>query len=130
MIDELAEVRVAGGDDGVRALIAAGVAHQVAELCQQRLRRDGERQPCRVPHGRREHVAELVGAGGLDELAREPVERNLGAVEAPNGWLERLDGLRDVGWRRWLGTLNELRDELLPCARVELRELRRNARAS
>jgi hypothetical protein len=58
-----------------------------------------------VAHRGRKHVAEPVGTGRLDERAREPVERNLGAVESSDRWLEGLDGLRNVCVGRRLGRL-------------------------
>ena len=39
MVDELAEVRVAGGDDGVDSRVASRVAHQAPELSEDRLHR-------------------------------------------------------------------------------------------
>ena len=88
----------------------ARIAHQVAELREQRFGRRIEWKARRLSHRGGEHVAERVVAR-LDELSRKPVERNFGSVKAADGRLERADGFGDFRGGRGLGILNERRDE-------------------
>jgi hypothetical protein len=126
VVDELAEVRVAGWNRGIAGCFPARIADQVSEIHEKSLVRGVEGELGRVPDRRGEQVSELVSAWRFQQLSRKPENGHLHPVEPLERRFERFQGLdHEFGRRRsWL--VDQFLREPLSLRRAKVFERRRH----